>query len=702
LIDANRVILYFCHMESSDPELLYASKKPDIDYLQGAFSQTQDDLGEWLDRRQRDWEVRNCQWPGKSSDFKKHVPLKSTGTVFPWDGASDQDVRLADELIGCRVAQCMSAVRRAHIVASPVESSDVGRAGVVSAFLRWLINSKMDEWYEQVELSLNHLFEQGLAVTYVYWDSHDLKQQQAINLEEIAQAMPQIAEAILDGSLDEELGQMLRDEFNVSKAKAKAMLRELREAGETTVPVTRQVINQPRIKALSPSEDVFWPSWTIDPNEAPYVFHVIRMTPEMLKGKAAEGWDSKFIDAAIESMGAGGEPQVGNAGRLRDGDDFMESPDQTLPIVYMYQRLLDEDGTVGIYCTVFCDGLPDLYAKHTLLDYGHGQFPYICTKLEETNKRLYSSRSYPELVESLQQVLKVETDAAIDRQSLATLPPMLYPLGRPPSAWGPGVKVPYRVPNEVSFADTPRFDTGNVEIRRYVKEQADRFFGRNAPGVDPTEAMAKQQATVDKVFSHLKHVLDQVFTLYQQYGPDAEFFRVTGVNDVQKYSKGPAGERYDFWLSFDVATQDPEMMVERVKAIAELGGMLDKSGVLDTEQLLLVAAEQILPGAAERIMLPKETASARAMEGARQAITEVYSGVPPNVNPGGSHEIELQMFQQWLQQPDIAQKVQTDPALQERIETHLQQLQMQIVQKRNAEIGRLGTAPTPYGETAAA
>jgi hypothetical protein len=382
----------------------------------------------------------------------------------------------------------------------------------------------------------------------------------------------------------------------------------------------------------------------------------------------------------------------------------MESPDQTLPIVYCYQRLLDEDDVPGIYCTVFCDGLggDDLFAKHTLLDYGHGQYPFISTKLEENNKRFYSSRSYPELVESLQQVLKVETDAAIDRQSLSTLPPLQHPLGRCPTAWGPGVKVPYRVPNEVSFADTPRLDTGNIELRRYIKESADRYFGRNAPGVDPTEAMAKQQATVDKVFSHLKHVLDQVFTLYQQYGPDAEFFRVTGVNDVQKYTKGPAGERYDFWLQFDVATQDPAMMVERVKAIAELGGMLDKSGVLDTEQLLIVATEQILPGAAERIMLPKETASARAMEGARQAITEVYSGVPPNVRPGGSPEIQLQMFQQWLQQPDITQKVQTDPALQGRIETYLQQLQMQISQKQNAEIGRLGTAPTPYGETAAA
>ncbi len=27
----------------------------------------------------------------------------------------------------------------------------------------------------------------------------------------------------------------------------------------------------------------------------------------------------------------------------------MESPDQTLPIVYMYQRLLDEDSVAGIF-----------------------------------------------------------------------------------------------------------------------------------------------------------------------------------------------------------------------------------------------------------------------------------------------------------------------------------------------------------------
>jgi len=50
----------------------------------------------------------------------------------------------------------------------------------------------------------------------------------------------------------------------------------------------------------------------------------------------------------------------------------------------------------------------------------------------------------------------------------------------------------------------------------------------------------------------------------------------------------------------------------------------------------------------------------------------------------------------------VAQKVQQDPALQERISNYMQQRQMQVQQKENAEIGRLGAAPTQFGTTGAA
>jgi len=685
-------------LNAADPELLYASKEPDIAYLAQTYKQTQADLSEWLDRRQRDYDVRNCQWAGKSDDFKKHSSLSSTGEVFPWENASDQEVRLCDELIGCRVSMVMNAVRRAHIVATPTESNDVERASVISNFLRWLINSKMPEFYSEIELGLNNFFEKGMMVHYAWYEQQELKQQQTIKLDEIAQVLPAIAEAIQDGSMDDELSDALKEQFGVSKTKGRAMLRELRKDGETTVPVTREVVSRPKIRALAPDEDVFWPNYTIDPQSAPYVFHVVNMTPEQIRSKInSENWDEDFVDQVVEL--ADNAQTNDNIYDSREEDEFMRADDQYVRIVYCYQRLLDEDNIAGIYCTVMHPAITDVYAKHQLLDYAHGQYPFIVTTLEKTSKRLYSSRSYPELIESLQQALKVETDSGIDAQSLTTLPPLEHPLGRAPSRYGPGVRLPYRTPGEVRFADTPRGSVVNVELRRYIKEQADRYFGRNAHGVDPLEAQMKQQEIIDKVFQHLKHVLDQVFSLYQQYGPDEEYFRVTGVQDMQKFNKGQAGERFDFYMQFDAALQDPAQMLERVKAIAELGGMLDKNGVLDTERLLTIAVGQILPGAAESVMIPKETASQKAVEEERQTIAEIYAGVPPNVRPNDSHEMKLQVFQQWLAQPDVTQKVQQDPALQERIQNYLQQRQMQITQRQNAEIGRLGATPTQFGET---
>ena len=61
------------------------------------------------------------------------------------------------------------------------------------------------------------------------------------------------------------------------------------------------------------------------------------------------------------------------------------------------------------------------------------------------------------------------------------------------------------------------------------------------PGLTPLKLKPNSKQVVDKVFGHLKQVLDQVYDLYQQYGPDEEYFRVTGVNDIQKFNKGRGG-----------------------------------------------------------------------------------------------------------------------------------------------------------------
>ena len=153
-------------------------------------------------------------------------------------------------------------------------------------------------------------------------------------------------------------------------------------------------------------------------------------------------------------------------------------------------------------------------------------------------------------------------------------------------------------------------------------------------------------------------------------------------------------------MQFDVGLLDGAQIVERVKAISEMVGVLDKNGVVDTEKLLGMVVEQTLPGAADKIIQPRETGQARAVEEERATIAELVAGVPPNVKPNDPHEIKLQVFQQWLSQPDIQQKVQSDEALQNRVQNYFQQRSFQIQQKQNATIGRTGAQPTQFGQTA--
>ena len=137
-------------------------------------------------------------------------------------------------------------------------------------------------------------------------------------------------------------------------------------------------------------------------------------------------------------------------------------------------------------------------------------------------------------------------------------------------------------------------------------------------------------------------------------------------------------------------------------ASSERGAAWDKTGVVLTEQLLATGGEQTLPGAADKIIQPRETAINRAVEEERSTIAELVAGVPPNVKPNDAHETKLQVFQQWLSQPDIQEKIQQDEALQARVQNYFQQRNFQIQQKQNAQIGRMGAQPTQFGQTAAA
>jgi hypothetical protein len=360
-------------------------------------------------------------------------------------------------------------------------------------------------------------------------------------------------------------------------------------------------------------------------------------------------------------------------------------------VVYAYQRLIDEeDGSEGIYCTVF-HPQTDGFAKHELLN-GYDDYPFVVTRLANDQKRMYEVNTFSDILRGQQMQIKTERDSRIDRASLATLPPLMHPAGRPPSDWGPGRRVSYRRLGEIAFGPIPPQDNGSVESELSMREQADR-----AIGLDLTNPLssARQQYYVGKFLDHVKDVLTMAWKLYQRMGPDEVFFQVTGNPNPQVMTKGSPDEDFSIMVSFDSLSNDPETSETQLKNMVALT-QLDRNGILDINKLLEFAASSINPIFADYVLQPVEEAQQKVAKNVTDDLAKIFAGIEVPAQPNGA-QIAMQLVQAYAQQPDIAARAQSDEAFAARLQKYAGQYQFQLQQAQNAETGKIGTTPAEMG-----
>ena len=181
----------------------------------------------------------------------------------------------------------MSAVSRANVRAFPTETSDIPRARVVSNFLKWMISSGyIPRFKKGMELGANYLLERGILVTYVGWQREDRKFLQELNLEQISNIAPDMAQMIADGGETEGIEELLISAFpGVNNERAKKAIEDLREFGKAELPTVRRQVDAPEVKTLAPDGDFFFPSYVNDPQRAPYCFWRTYYTSQELENK---------------------------------------------------------------------------------------------------------------------------------------------------------------------------------------------------------------------------------------------------------------------------------------------------------------------------------------------------------------------------------------------------------------------------------
>ena len=678
--------------------LTYVSESPSINTLRYAYDQTVTELEAYFDLCRSSYDDRRNWWAGKSRDHRKHG-----SDAFPWEGAADMEAHTIDERITRLVSLFMSSLNRANVRAFPVEAGDMARSKVVSSFLKWMVTSGyIPRFQKEMELGANYLLERGILITYVGWHREDRRFLQELDLEQIAQMQPEIVDLIQSGEADNELVSTIQLVFpTVSNKRAKKAIKDLRKTGKAILPVVQRQIDAPEVKTLAPDGDFFFPPYVTDPQRAPYCFWKTYYTAQELENKVVtDGWDADFVSYVIDKYRG---VNIDSIEREQEGrrsislTDNAYEAEELIEIVYGYQRLIDkEDGSEGIYCTVFhkeFDGNDEApgFAKFELLN-GYEDYPVVVSKLSEDSKRLYDTQTVPDILRGIQNQVKVERDSRIDRNSLATLPPILHPVGQAPTDWGPGRMIPYRRKGDLDFAPTPPSPVGSIEIEKTMEAQADRLCG-----LDETSQISqiRKQFLVDKFLQHAAEVLRMSYRCFQRFGPDSVFFRVTGVPDPQMFSKGNPNENFDILINYDVLNTDQETMASKLQQLVSLTS-LDRSGRINMDSLLDVVAGAIDPVLADSILQPAEQAQQQMVKDVTDDLTKIFAGIEMPARPNGA-QIALQVIQQYTAQEDIAARLQQDESFAARLEKYAGQYTFMMQQAQNAQIGRIGTAPAQMG-----
>lgn len=674
---------------------------PDFGTLKKAFEDTVTSVSPFCDQCNSNFRVRYALWDNQSSDGKKHARAGSgQPDPTPWDGASDLRVFLADEAINGKVALYSNAFRRANVSATPIESGDWAKAATASNFMRWLIHTQVPNTAREEKLLGNYIQEKGVGAMGVFWENRQEKTLTTVTIDEIAQAFPQLnmAELIFADEAADQLCAIFEEVYGCTKAKAKKMLRTLRTTGSATVATVGRTVSRPVIRAFNLDEELFIADSATDLESAPGVYRVQYFSPEQLRGFAyTDGWDKDWVEQAIEKCRgqylAIAQNQYTDP-QNRSFNYIQQRMTNLIGVVYAYQRLSDEDGVPGIYCTIFSPHLPPNeaqpgYAKHGLLGYKHGQYPFILFRREYLSRKLHDSRGVPEPAQPWQQQLKAHYDSRIDAASMAILPPMGYPAGRPPGRWGAGARVPVRRRDDYFFMDRPAADPITERSQELLQLSFDRYFGRSTREADPF-AIGKNQDEVEGYLEQWSDVYKQVYALYDQFGSEEVKFRVIGSKREAPEVFQKDGSEYDWVLHFDIQNQDLEQMSLKWEAVLKGIQLLNREGNVNFAHTLQKYIESIDPNLAEAILEPVEVGRQKVIEEEQNDLTQIFAGVPKPIRIGTPPELAMEVIKQYMTAPDVQQRFQQDESFRERLETRVKQYQMQQMQEQNKLVGIYG------------
>lgn len=695
----------------TNDQLVQAKDKPDVNYLNFEFKRSLY-TGNNITRVDNNDAVRFCKWSGQTDDGKKWSSTRPDGEqVFPFEGASDVRVRLVDSTVNEIVAMLTTAFERGTLNVSGVDVGDAQSAAVATELMTWVRENKLKtDLQREAELLAQYGQQYGWGVAHVAWDQKTGTRMQKITMPEVAQLaqqaaaqnpnsiIAQIPQLVMNPETEQQAADIITTVLpDMTIRDARAFVKGLREEGVGEYEEEYVQRNLPVVTALKPFDEVSFPPETIDLQRARCIFRREYFTEVELRAMVANaGWDQEFVDKA--SVTQGRQSWFNNPNLVTTSLNVSGTVrnDHLIEIVHAYARSLSDKGTPAIYYTVICPQLgEELYGKHELLDYAHGEYPFVEYRRERVRRAICESRGIPELAMTDQDEIKAQHDSIRDRTAFTTLPPIKVKkrIGMV-NKIGPAVQLPVTQGDDYTFMEPPR---SNIQEAMVVIQQVEsrhaNYFGLQHAAVPPAKAASLMQKEVNNWFGTWSKIFHQVFQLCLQYMPEQEIQRITGETMPKNISE--IAGCFDYILKFDVREMNDEYVMKKLQAISQFVIPLDAGGVIDRNKLIKAITSAISPDAAKEMVIDQAGASQQMFKQVQSDIGMMMLGNEALYTENDpAAQTKLEYVQQVMQSNPKAQSAaQQDQNFQQLLQKYVKNLQFSMTQQKNKQVGRIGVEP---------
>lgn len=677
-------------------------------------------------RRYEAENTRFCRWKHQFGDGLKHSDPNEGHQAFPFEGASDARVRLCDMIINERQKILVASAMRADVQVEGLESNDLELGARMSTILKWVTNNALGNEYRR-ELTKVAQWQEGDVpagcLMGVYWYDESALETKQVSVEDIGMLLFQTMSAdnqqisqeqffeelrilIENKGEEERLSGMLRQTApHLTDQRITKIIKQLRETGTAEYPSPYIKTQTPKICAHRLFEDVYFPSNTYDIKKARVIFLREWITEAELKERAyTHGYDQQYIEKVLEHEGETGFPEYVQSEISAEWDsERIKGPSQyehqgLYEQITAYTRSVNEDGVPGIYYTCFHYNVDIPAKKRMLLDYAHGEYPFVWFGRETLTNRLWDSRSVSELGMGQQKMLKILWDSFLDHTTLSTLPPITVPKNRPNQQLEvkPLGLIKENRPNEIRYMEVPKYPASNDKAQPLLEKQVNEYFGRSDETVPPALTQLHMQDMVDSFLANLKDALHMVLQLCQQYMPPETLARISGAENGLPIiaDREQIQGKFDLTLSFDSKDLDMEYVMKKAEIIGKYILPIDTLSTIQRDKLVQKLFSGLDPSLASATIQPVQNANMKEAIDEQTNFAKIASGVePPMMEDGQNHQLRYQVLQQIAQQnPEAINKL--DDASQQILQARLDHLQHMVQQQTvNKQYGRLGAVP---------